>query len=128
MEKKPFGVDADMVLLIDDMTDGELINFATLEEDPTSDNQIELHIYICLTIFARTNSMEHLKLALERAEGWLVVTPGDHVDRARRLEILDMISFKMWQTRQTLESSEFSSVERQVILPLKWFKFKIRPD
>lgn len=108
-----------MVLLIDDMTDDELINFATLEEDPTSDNQIELHIYICLTIFERTNSIEHLKLALERAEGWLVVTPGDHADRARRLEILDMVSFKMWQTTQTLKSSASSRVERQVIFSLK---------
>ncbi|KAF2786116.1 hypothetical protein K505DRAFT_290268 [Melanomma pulvis-pyrius CBS 109.77] len=91
VNKPSFRVEPDMASSLWDMSDEDLRAFAELQEDPTSDVQIELYIYVCLLIFTRTASIEHLDNATNRAERWVALTPNDHPDRARRSEILDRI-------------------------------------
>ncbi|OXV06258.1 hypothetical protein Egran_05974, partial [Elaphomyces granulatus] len=122
METNPFRVEPDLVRLVDEMNDEDLRVFADLQDDPASDSQIELHIYTCLTVFTRSNSTEHLELAVQRAEGLVAVTPDNHADRARRLEILDMLSFKMWQTRQISVYLEAKSLIDQAVILTENYK------
>lgn len=97
-----FHVEPEMASSLHDISDEDLHSFAELQ-DPADDAQIELFIYTCFLVFTRTGSMEYLERAIQRAEGWAVVTANDHPDRARRSEILDMMSAKMCERRHVLE-------------------------
>ena len=41
--------------------------------------------------------MEYLEQAIQRTEGWIAVIAMDHPDRARRFQILDMLSARIYQ-------------------------------
>ncbi|KAL8364751.1 hypothetical protein RB595_003837 [Gaeumannomyces hyphopodioides] len=98
-----FHIEAEMTALLNDMSDEDLHSFAESQEDPASDEQIELYIYACFLVFKRSASAEHLEHAVQRTEGWVAVTPTDHPDRTRRSRIFDMMS--AW-VRQVASISE----------------------
>ncbi|KAJ3573296.1 hypothetical protein NPX13_g4756 [Xylaria arbuscula] len=91
VKMEAFHVDDEMATLLGGMEDEDLYSFAELQEDITSDEQIELFIYIHFLIFTKTRSMECLDQAIQRTEGWLAVTPTDHPDHTRRSYVLDML-------------------------------------
>ncbi|EJT68018.1 hypothetical protein GGTG_14404 [Gaeumannomyces tritici R3-111a-1] len=45
-----FHIEADMASLLNDMSDEDLHSFAESQEDPASDEQIELYIYACFLV------------------------------------------------------------------------------
>lgn len=91
---EPFKIDQEMAALLDSFDDGDLVSFAE-SQDPISDEQIELHIYICFLVFKRSGSVDHLQAAIQQAEGWVAVAPPEELVRARRAEILDrMMAWK----------------------------------
>jgi len=102
-EMELFTVEAEMASALDALGEEDLRSFAALQEDPANDEQIELSIYACFLIFTKTCSTEHLEQAIQRTEGWIAVIAADHPDRARRFQILDMMSARMSQHRLILE-------------------------
>ncbi|KAM0688741.1 hypothetical protein Q7P36_010816 [Cladosporium allicinum] len=98
-----FRLEPDMIGLLRGLSDEELQAFAELQADTMSDAQVELHIYVCFLLFKRTKSVEHLEQAAHRAEGWLAITPNEHLDRPRRFEIHDTMFSTMLQQDQTME-------------------------
>jgi hypothetical protein len=99
-----FHIEPEMATSLHDMSDEELLPFAELQEDPASDAQIELFIYTCFLIFTRTASTEYLERAIQRAEGWVAVTPVDDPDCARRSQILDTMLVRMYEHEHILEA------------------------
>jgi hypothetical protein len=91
-EMELFNTEAEITSSLNDMSEEDLRSFAELHEDPANDNQIELYIHTCFLIFRKALSREYLERAIQRAEGWVAVTPADHPDRTRRSHILDMMS------------------------------------
>ena len=108
---EPFNIEAEIVSSLRDMSDEDLRSFAELQEDPTSDEQIELYIYTCFFIYMRTHSTECLEQAIQRTEGWIEVAASDHPDRARRFQILDMMSARMTQHGPLLEDIPSTHLE-----------------
>lgn len=102
-EMELFRIDHEITVSLDSMDDEELCSFAELQEDPASNEQIELYIYTCLFIFKRTRSTEQLEQAILRTEGWIAETAVDHPDRARRFHILDILVALISQHRLILE-------------------------
>ncbi|RYP01436.1 hypothetical protein DL764_006206 [Monosporascus ibericus] len=98
-----FRIDHEIATSLHGMDDEELRSFAELQEDPASNEQIELYIYTRFFIFKRTSLTEHLEQAILRTEGWIAETAVDNPDRARRCDILDMMSTLMSQHRLILE-------------------------
>ena len=94
-EMELFNIEAEMASSLHDMSNENLLSFAELQEDPVSDEQIELYIWTCFLIFTRTHSTEYLERAIQRTEGWIEVTGLDHPDRARRFQIFDIMSARM---------------------------------
>ncbi|KAJ0130253.1 Vegetative incompatibility protein HET-E-1 [Fusarium oxysporum f. sp. albedinis] len=64
----PFHIDVEMASLLSDMSEEDLRSFAETQEDPISDEQIELYIFSCFFIFQKTCSVEYLERATQRAE------------------------------------------------------------
>jgi hypothetical protein len=112
-----FHVDQEMANLLHGLSDEELHSFAGLHEDPANDVQIELFIYACFLVFTRTTSMEYLERAMQRAEGWMAMTPDDHPQLAHRSEIFDMMSAKMF----VAESYQHTGIEGDLIATLMGF-------
>jgi len=108
-----FHVEPEMATLLHEMSDEDLHAFVELQDDPASDAQIELYISTCFLIFTRTDSVEYLERAIQRAEGWVAVTADDHPRRTHRTEILDTMSARMYERRNILE-------ERSVTISLKF--------
>lgn len=102
---EPFRIEAELISLLHDMSSEDLSSFAESQEDSTSDEQIELYIYICFFIFKRAVSIKYLQQAVQRAEGWVAITATRHPDHARRLQILDMLSAWMSQVKSSLEDA-----------------------
>jgi len=94
-ELELFNIEVEMASLLHGLSDEDLRSFAKLQEDPANDEQIELYIYTCFLIFTRTRSPASLEQAIVRTEGWIEVIAVDHPDRARRIQILDMMSAQM---------------------------------
>jgi hypothetical protein len=94
-----FYIAQDIVSSLRDLSDYELQFFAGLHEDPTNDVQIELFIYVCFLIFTRTGSVEYLEQARHWAEKWATATPEDSADQARRSDIFNMMSARIWRCR-----------------------------
>lgn len=92
-----FNIDPGLKLFLSKLNEHNLHSFAKVREDPTNDEQIELYIYCCLLIFQKSHSEEQLERAIQRANGWLAVTPADHSDHSRRSSILDTLSTQMHQ-------------------------------
>jgi hypothetical protein len=93
-EMEPFRIDSEIITLLHDINDEELRSFAQLQdsqEDSGGDEQIELHIYTCFLVFIRMHSTQHLEQAIQQTEGWIAVIATNHQDRARRVQILNMI-------------------------------------
>ena len=86
-----FDIDPEMSSMLDDMPNEELRLFADVQE-PGGDDETELYIYTCFLAFKKTGSKEHLKRAILQAERWVAVTPDGHAQRARRLELLAIMS------------------------------------
>lgn len=104
-EMKLFNIEAEMASTLHDMSDEDLRSFVELQEDPANNEQIELCIYTSFLIFTKTRSAEYLELAIQRTEGWIAVIAIDHPDRARRLQILDMMSARTSKLRLILEDA-----------------------
>ncbi|KAK0611676.1 CHAT domain-containing protein [Immersiella caudata] len=111
-----FSIDAETASLLEDLSNDELCSFAELHDNPAIDGQIELYIYTCFLLFKKSVSTEHLEQAVQRAEGWVAVTPTDHPDRIRRSRIFDMMSVWTSQHRSILEAITFTlpGVDRTV--------------
>ncbi|KAK4169546.1 CHAT domain-containing protein [Cladorrhinum sp. PSN259] len=109
---EPFLIDDGMAALLSDLDDEELRGFVQADEGPQNDEQIEQHIYVCFLCFTRTNMLEHLEEATQRAEGWVAVTDADNPDRPRRFQILDMLTARatMQSTNDGILSPEAATV------------------
>jgi hypothetical protein len=105
-----FHIEPEMAALLNGMSDEEIRAFADTQEDPASDAQIELFIYICFLIFTRTASMDYLNQAIQRAEGWVAVTADDHPQCARRSEILDAMLARMCEGRPVSDDVSLSNL------------------
>lgn len=101
-----FNIEVEMASSLHDLSDEDLRSFAELQEDPANDEQIELYIYTCFLIFTRTRSTEYLEQAIQRMEGWIAVIGMDHPGRARRFQILDMMSARMIHVLEGVELSQ----------------------
>lgn len=90
-----FHVDPEIVQLLQDMSRDDLCTFAELHEDPQSNEQIELFIFVCFLVFLKARSTDYLDRAVQRAEGWMAVALDDQPERTRRSGILDtMLAIK----------------------------------
>ena len=92
-----FRVEPEMATSLHDMSNEDLCSFAELHEDPINDVQIELYVFTYFLLFTRTLLTEYLKQAIQRTEGWIAVMGLDHPDRARRFQIFDMMSARMYE-------------------------------
>jgi hypothetical protein len=101
-----------MASSLDDISDEDLRSFTELQEDPESNDQIELYIYTSFLTATRMRSKEHLEQAIQRTEGWIKVTAIDHPDRARRYQILNLILTGLSQHRLALSKLEAIPGER----------------
>ena len=90
-----FRVEPEIATSLHNMSNKDLCSFAELHKDPVNDMQIELYVFIYFLLFTRTLSTEYLEQAIQRTEGWVVVTGLDHPDRARRFQIFDMMLARM---------------------------------
>lgn len=90
-----FHVESEIATLLHDMSNEDLCSLAELHEDPVNDVQIELYIFTYFLLFTKTLSVDYLKQAIRRAEGWVAMTGLDHPDRARRFQLFEMMSAKM---------------------------------
>ncbi|KAI1740156.1 CHAT domain-containing protein [Xylaria scruposa] len=88
--KKLFKVDAEMASCLQDLDDESLHYFLEIEEENTENDPDELFIYTCFLIFSRSQNIEYLDRAIQRAQSWLSSTPTENEDRARRFEILNI--------------------------------------
>ncbi|KAI9770997.1 MAG: hypothetical protein M1840_002701 [Geoglossum simile] len=91
-EADPFNVQAEIFSLLGGMRNEELHSFMKRHEDPTGDEQIELHIYTCYLLFLRTRSAEYLEQAIQQTKRWIAETEVEHAERARRDRILCIMS------------------------------------
>lgn len=98
-----FLIEPEIVASLDEISEDDIRSFAELHEDPVNDVQIELYIFAYFRLFIRTQSKEHLEQAIQRAEGWVAVTKFDDPDRARRLQLLDMMSTRMHELTNIFE-------------------------
>lgn len=105
-----FRVEPEIVTSFDEMSD-DLRSFAELHEDPVNDAQIELYVIAHFLLCIRTRSREHLEQAVYRTEGWVAVTDVDDPDRARRLQLLDMISARMYELMDMSDESRSTLVK-----------------
>ncbi|KAI0977555.1 hypothetical protein F4678DRAFT_413424 [Xylaria arbuscula] len=103
MTTDSFNIEVDLAATLDEMSHEDLHSFAELQEDTASDEQIELYIYTRFLIFTKTWSIEHLDQSIQRTEGWLAITPTDHLDRIRRSHVLDMLVARKHQHKLLLE-------------------------
>ncbi|KAK6541052.1 hypothetical protein TWF694_008430 [Orbilia ellipsospora] len=92
----PFNIDPEMLEVVNQLDDDELIDFTASQADTTSEEQSELYVYLCFKVFERSKSKDHLKLAIEMAEGLVAVAAGG-VERSRRMKIFDSLSLRQLQ-------------------------------
>jgi tetratricopeptide (TPR) repeat protein len=104
-----FNVEAEIRSSLRDMSDEHILSLASHHEESTNNEHIELNIYFCYSIFLRMHSMEHLDLAIQRTEKWIVATAEGHTDRARRLDILDMMMARRSQDQQVCNDDTLHS-------------------
>ena len=108
-EMEPFNIKAEMVALLDDMSNEDLYSIAASQQDPTSDDQMELYIYICFLIFKVSSSKEHLERAVQQAQVWVANTAAGHPDRTRKIHVLNMMSAWVF----ALEDIAYTSLESE---------------
>lgn len=100
-----FRVEPEMATLLHNISNEDLCSFAELHEDPVNDVPIELYVFTFFFLFTRTRITKYLEQAIQRAEGWAVVTAADHPDRSRRIQIFDMMSARMCELTYNSEGS-----------------------
>lgn len=88
---KSFNIDSDIVLSLEELSQGDLQQLARQYEDPADDMDIELYIYFCLLISKKSCQEQHLEPAIELAKGWIAASPKGHTDRQRRYIILNTV-------------------------------------
>jgi hypothetical protein len=108
-----FYIELELVATLYKMSNKELSSFTELHKDLINDVQIKLYVLIYFLLFTRTLSTEHLKQAIQRTEGWVAVTDLDDPDRARRLQLLDMMLARMYEL--TYISQEPSLIEKRQV-------------
>ncbi|KAI1204903.1 CHAT domain-containing protein [Annulohypoxylon truncatum] len=86
-----FNIDSETVSVLAKMDDKDLSSLSTTLDESTMDGDIELNIYICFTIFRKTQSPEKLQQAIQRTDAWNATLAMDHPDRLRRRQIGDML-------------------------------------
>ncbi|KAI2472762.1 CHAT domain-containing protein [Annulohypoxylon bovei var. microspora] len=105
-ETELFNLDAECIAHLGDSSNEDLRFLSTMDESPDTDGHIELYIYARLLVFTREHSLEYLNQAIHLTERWIAaVAPDDH-DRARRLQILDMLSSRATQLDNALNEAE----------------------
>lgn len=87
-----FNIEPEMASLLDNLSNEDLCSFAESQDDSASDDQTELYIYTCFLLFQKADSTKHLERGVQQAEKWVAITPTDHSDRTRRLQILNRMS------------------------------------
>lgn len=83
MNMEEFQIDQELKSLCNEASEEDIQALAELHEDPTNDAQVELYIYLCCLLFRKSKDIKHLEQAMQRAEGWAVVTPAYHPDYNR---------------------------------------------
>ncbi|KAF2804516.1 uncharacterized protein BDZ99DRAFT_544163 [Mytilinidion resinicola] len=111
-----FHVEPELIVTLYDMSSEDLCSFAELYEDPVNNVQIELYVLAYFLLFTKTLSTEHVEQAIQRTEGWVAVTELDDPERARRFQILDMMSARMYElayiSQELLQNYErYGSIE-----------------
>lgn len=91
-----FHIEPEHIATLHDMSNEELSSFVELHEGLVNDVQIELCVLTHFLLWTKTPLAKHLEQAIQRMEGWVAVTDVDNSDRARRLQILDMMSARLY--------------------------------
>ncbi|EPS45562.1 hypothetical protein H072_457 [Dactylellina haptotyla CBS 200.50] len=118
MDQIPFQISPEHAELVKDISNEELPQFAKDREGLTGDSDVEFHIYLCFLVYQRLGSVEHLALAISRAQGWVGATQQDV---PRRLKVHLRLGLHMWHNSRrelAMVPVGFAFVERlSVILP-----------
>lgn len=114
MDTEEFHIDAELKALCDEASEEDLQALAEMHEDPTNDDQIEFYIYLCFLRFqkSRFKESEHLEKAIQRAEGWVAVTPAHDPDYNRRYSILGMVT--IWSHQNQFIKEEFENTLKEL--------------
>lgn len=92
MNTEDFHVDAELKALCNEASEEDLQVLVELHEDPISDAQIELYIYLCFLLFQKSIEIKYLEQAVQQAEGWAAVTPAHHPDYNRRHSLVNTVT------------------------------------
>jgi hypothetical protein len=111
MEK--FHIDAELKSFCDEASEADLQALAELHEDPTSDAQIELYIYLCFLLFRKSKDIRHLEQAIQRTEEWVAVTPADHPDHNRRYSLLNTVTIRGYRLQTMKEDTKAMTLEER---------------
>ncbi|KAK6497577.1 hypothetical protein TWF481_011984 [Arthrobotrys musiformis] len=96
----PFRISEEIIAIVNDIADEDLESFVEVNDNHTSDDEIELCIYACYTAFRRLDSAKHLKQAVNKVDTWDTITSEDHPDKRRRGELFAALSFIQWNNSQ----------------------------
>lgn len=112
-----FHIDLDLVSSIEEFDLDELENLVELSDDPISDEQIELYIYLCIHIHQKWHKEEFLKRATRRAKEWEAMESTSHVHHERRCDILSVVLAQGQQQQQQQQDDTTKIEETHAIKP-----------
>ncbi|KAL7914184.1 hypothetical protein GGI35DRAFT_490474 [Trichoderma velutinum] len=101
-----FHIDAELLSSFNGLSEDDLQALAELYEDPTTDEQIELYIFLYSLMFRKWHNRQNLKRAIQQADEWATATSASHPDYSRRCSILITVLSWGYQFRATKEGLE----------------------
>lgn len=106
-----FHIDLDLVSSIREFDLDELENLVELSDDPISDEQIELYIYVCIHIYQKWNKEEYRDRATQRAKEWVAMESASHVHHQRRCDILSVaLAQGQQQHQQQVDATQIEEI------------------
>ncbi|PNP51841.1 hypothetical protein THARTR1_07610 [Trichoderma harzianum] len=105
-----FHIDLDLVSSIEEFDVDELENLVELSDDPISDEQIELYIYLCTHIYLRWHKEVYLERATQRAKEWVAIESASHVHHQRRCDILSVVLAHGQQQQQQDDATQVEEI------------------
>ncbi|KAL2014889.1 hypothetical protein VTN00DRAFT_2414 [Thermoascus crustaceus] len=91
MESEVFQINEEIASSLREIDDDELRVFSELHEDPTNDEEIELFIFTNFNLYKRTGDPEWAQRAMVQTDLWLLSTPLEDEQSARRYRIANLI-------------------------------------
>ena len=86
-KKGIFCVDDDLVQIVVNASEANLLDLAAIYQEPLSDDEIELFLFICDTLALKGWSDEYMDQAKQMAEDWLTQVESEHPDYCRRQQL-----------------------------------------